>query len=276
MKRLQIGIRAHDMEHAEIDIMAKNMSLKGLSCTQLALSKAISSFNTELAAMTPGMAMYLKKIFSRNNVDVAVLGCYQELGNGDGTAFEDISKVYKTHIRFAAQLGCGMVGTETWSSNLDPKSEEALEKLIENMKTIVSYAESMGVIIGMEPVASHIVYDFKRARKVLDAVNSPNLQLIFDPVNLITIDNYQSQDTIIKEAFELCGDEIACIHAKDFVVEKDGSIRHVISGDGLLNYNLLCTYLKKKKPFIHILLEETTPDNVMYAKEFIEGIYEKC
>lgn len=273
---LQIGIRAHDMEKASIEKMVESMAGKGLKCTQLALSKAISDFNTDIGAMTPGMAMYLKRIFESNKVDIAVLGCYQELGNGDKEVFKDILRIYKAHIRFAKTLGCGMVGTETWSSNLSMSDDKSLEILIENMKEIVAYAESMGVIIGMEPVAGHIVYDIKRAREVLDAVGSPNLQIIFDPVNLITYDNYQSQEQIINEAFELLGDDIACIHAKDFVVEKDKTIKSVISGDGLLNYQLLLTKLKKKKPFIHILLEETTPANLLYAKEYIEEIYEKC
>lgn len=273
---LQIGIRAHDMEHAPIEKMAENMAKKGLACTQLALSKAITAFNTDTGAMTPGMAMYLRRVFEKNNVDIAVLGCYNELGNGDSEEFKKIAGIYKSHIRFAKTLGCGMVGTETWSSNLDVTGEEALKKLIENMKKIVSYAENMGVIIGMEPVAGHIVYDIKRARKVLDEINSPNLQIILDPVNLITYDNYQNQDELINEAFELLGENIACIHAKDFIVEKDKTIKSVIAGDGLLNYQLLCTKLKKKKPYIHMLLEETTPDNVLYAKEYIEEIYAKC
>ena len=273
---LQIGIRAHDMEHDAIEKMVESMAEKGLKCTQLALSKAISAFNTDIGAMTPGMAMYLKRLFEKNKIDVAVLGCYQELGNGDKKEFEDILKIYKAHIRFAKVLGCGMVGTETWSSNLSVSDDSSLQILIENMKKIVSYAESMGVIIGMEPVAGHIVYDIKRARAVLDEVGSPNLQIIFDPVNLITYDNYQSQEKIINEAFELLGDDIACIHAKDFIVEKDKKIKPVISGDGLLIYPLLLSKLKRKKPFIHILLEETTPANLLYAKEYIEEIYEKC
>lgn len=273
---LQIGIRAHDMEKAPIETMVENMSKKGLKCTQLALSKAITDFNTDITAMTPGMALYLKKIFEKNNVDISVLGCYQELGCADKNKFKDIAKIYKAHIRFASLLGCGMIGTETWTGALDAKSEEAFQILIENMREIVVYAEKMGVIIGMEPVAGHIVYDFKRARRVLDEINSPNLQLIFDPVNVITGENYEKQGDMIREAFELCSEEIVCIHAKDFIVEHDGKIKSVIAGDGMLDYKLLLGIIRKKKPFIHILLEETTPDNVFNAREYLEEIYEKC
>ncbi|MFQ9934302.1 MAG: sugar phosphate isomerase/epimerase family protein [Lachnospiraceae bacterium] len=273
---IQIGIRAHDMEKAPIDKLVENINKKGFSCTQLALSKAITSFNTDIEAMTPGFALYLKKIFEKNNVDIAVLGCYQELGCKEDSEFKNIRKLYEAHIRFAALLGCGMVGTETWTKDMNAESDEALERLTENMRQIVSYAEKMGVIIGMEPVASHIVYDFKRARRVLDNIDSPNLQIIFDPVNVITKDNYENQEYIIREAFELCKDEIACIHAKDFILDKEGNIKPVIAGDGMLDYKLLFQILRRKKPFIHVLLEETTPDNVFNAKEYLENMYEKA
>ena len=272
---LQIGIRAHDMEAASIGELVENISRKGFTCTQLALSKAITEFSTDIEAMTPGFAMYLKKIFLKNNIDVSVLGCYLDLANNNKEEFAKTAEIYKAHIRFASLLGCGMVGTETWGGNLNPKSDEALEVLIENIKQIVSYAEKMGVIIGMEPVQSHVVFDMKRAREVLDAVDSPNLQIIFDPVNVITKENYENQDKMIIEAFELLGKDIICIHAKDFVIDSNGNVQSVISGDGLLNYQLLLRLVRKHKPFIHILLEETKPENVFNAKGYIEKIYDK-
>lgn len=55
----------------------------------------------------------------------------------------------------------------------------------------MEYAEKLGVIVAIEPVCRHIVNNAKRARKVLDAIDSPNLQIIFDPVNLLDESNYQ-------------------------------------------------------------------------------------
>ncbi len=276
---MQIGIRAHDMEKAPIDKLVANIAKKGFSATQLALSKAITDFNTRTCAMTPGLAMYLRRIFLENNVDVSVLGCYLNLGNPDKVQLEKDINIYKAHIRFAALLGCGVVGTETGAVNSEykyeeaNKSEEALEIFVRNLTQIVEYAEKMGVIVAIEPVANHIVYDMKRARKVLDIIDSPNLQLIFDPVNVITPENYGRQDEIIREAFELNGEEIAVIHAKDFIVNKDGGIQSVIAGEGMLNYDLLMSYIGNMKPFIHVLLEDTNPDNVLFARDFVENKY---
>lgn len=276
---MRLGVRGHDMEKAPLSDFFANINKKGFHCTQLALSKAIHDFKVNNGVMTPGLALYIKELCVESKVDVAVLGCYLNLANPNKEALAKTQDTYKAHIRFASLVGAGMVGTETgavneeYSFTPDNHTDEALEIFINNLRPVVEYAEKMGVIIAIEPVYKHIVCDFKRARRVLDAINSPNLQLIFDPVNVIWAGNYEQQDEMIKEAFELCGDDICCMHLKDFVVE-DGAVKSVISGRGMLNYPLLMSYIKSRKPYVHCLLEDTKPENVYEAKKFVEDMYE--
>ena len=278
---LRLGIRGHDMEEAPFEEWVANMSKKGFCCTQLALKKAIRDFNVNNEAMTPGMAMYMRQVFAEKKVDVSVLGCYLNLADPNKERLAKTKETYKANIRFAALLGCGMVGTETGAVNEEYRyeeanhSEESLAIFIESCREIVEYAEKMGVIFAIEPVYNHIVYDCRRARKVLDAIHSPNLMIIFDPVNVISMDNYKDQDAMLREAFELVGDEIAAIHAKDFVIE-DGKVISKITGEGNLNYNLLMSLVKTHKPLIHILLEGTKPENVEFAKDYITKKYREA
>jgi L-ribulose-5-phosphate 3-epimerase UlaE len=86
------------------------------------------------------------------------------------------------------------------------------------------------------------------------------------------VHNYEKQDELLNEAFDLLHDEIAVIHAKDFVVE-NGAVKSVVSGKGLLNYDLLMSLIKKYKPHIHVLLEDTKPENAIETKEFVERKY---
>lgn len=280
---LRLGIRAHDMEKVGFENVIKSMSDKGFCCTQLALKKLISEFNVSREAMTPGMAMYIKEVFTRNNVDIAVLGCYLNLANPDPAQLAQITKNYEAHIRFASLLGCGMVGTETGAVNVEYKyepanhSEEALNIFIKNLKPVVDYAEKMGVIVGIEPVYKHIMCDIKRTRKVLDAISSPNLRVIFDITNTMSIDNYKYQDEIMDEAFDLVGEEIDVMHIKDFIV-KDNQIisRPVTVGEGELHLSHLMKLAKEKKPFIHMTLEDSIPENAMISKSFIEKVYQEA
>lgn len=277
---LRLGIRGHDMEKAPFEDLVKNIAGKGFCCTQLALKKAITEFNVNLEAMTPGMALYMKRVFDQNKVDVAVLGCYQNLANPDPVQLKEITKAYEAHIRFASLLGCGMVGTETGAVNKEYRyeeanhSEEALSIFIRNLKPVVEYAEKMGVIIGIEPVYKHIMCDVKRTRKVLDAISSPNLRVILDPINLFNAENYVRQDEIMQEAFEVLKDEISVLHIKDFVIT-DGEVKsqNLAIGDGLFHLDVLMKLAKEHKPFIHMLIEDSKPENVFQSKDMIEKAY---
>ena len=277
---MQIGIRAHDMEHVPIEQLVTNIANKGFKACQLALPKSITNVHTDVSAMTPGFALYLKRLFADAGVDVSVLGCYYNLADPNPENLKNTMEIYKAHIRFASLLGCGMVGTETGAVNSEYKfeeanhSKEALDIFVNNLREVVDYAEKMGVIVAIEPVATHIVSNAERARYVLDAINSPNLQIIFDPVNLITSDNYMKQNEVINSVFDILGKEIACIHSKDFIVEKNGSIKQCITGDGLLDYDLILNWIKINKPYIHVLLEETRPENVFDAILYLEKVWE--
>lgn len=275
---MRIGIRAHDVEYAPLEQLIPNIHKQGFHCMHIALSKSIKEFKPEIETMTPGLAMYMKELCLENKVDIAVLGCYLNLANPDPQQLEKIVEKYKAHIRFASILGCGVVGTETGAVNTEYKfepanhSEEALNIFIKNLRPIVEYAEKFGVIFAIEPVYKHIVYNIERARKVLDEINSPNLQIIFDPVNVLSVDNIQDQDEIIKQAFDLLGKDIAVVHAKDFVVEND-DLKSIAAGTGGLNYPLLLKLIKEHKPYVHVTLENTVPSNAVTTREFMETTY---
>lgn len=278
---MQIGLRLHDAEKLPIEERLQAVRKQGFTCGHLALSKVMPPELARVEALTPGYAMYLRRLFQKNEIDIAVLGCYLNLATPDEEKLREIVEKYKAHIRFAAHLGCGVVGTETGAPNVEYKyepachSREALELFIKRLRPIVEYAEKMGVIFAIEPVWKHIVYSPERAREVLDAIDSPNLQIILDPVNLLDISNYQEQVSIVERAVELLSKDVAVVHIKDFTVE-EGSLRSVAAGEGRMNYEGILKFIKEKKPYIHTTLENTVPENAVKAKEFILEQYARC
>ena len=275
---MQLGIRMHDTKNLPIEERLQDIHELGFKCGHLALGKV--GLPGDNGSLTPGYAMYLRQLFEKNQVAPAVLGCYLNLANPDKEQLQKITSRYMANIRFAAHLGAGVVGTETGSPNTtytfvpETHSEEALETFITNLRPVVEYAEKMGVIMAIEPVYKHIVCNAKRARRVLDEINSPNLQIIFDPVNLLDVSNYQDREAIFKETIELLGEDIAMIHLKDFVIE-DGKMVSVGCGLGQMNYDQVLTFIKIKKPYIHVTLENTTPENNQTCKAFIQNRYDQ-
>ncbi|SFC37358.1 sugar phosphate isomerase/epimerase family protein [Butyrivibrio sp. YAB3001] len=274
---MQIGIRFHDTVELPFEQRLKEIKKQGFSCTHIALSK-VPGFTANPTALTPGYAMYLRDAFRHADLDVAVLGCYLNLATPDEAALRANQEKYMAHIRFASLMGAGMVGTETGAPNVNYSydkeachSQEALETFITNLKPVVEYAEKMGVIVAIEPVYRHIVYSPKRAREVLDRIESPNLQIIFDPVNLLWTDNYAQRYEVFEEAMDILEKEICMIHLKDCVLENDG-VKSMACGLGELDYSSIIKFTNEKKPFIHATLEDTKPDNAVAAREYIQNL----
>lgn len=278
---MQLGIRLHDTKKLPFEERIADVSQLGFKCGHLALAKVISEFPTTDEALTPGLAMYLKNVFAKNHVDIAVLGCYLNLANPNPEKLQQITHRYMAHIRFASWLGCGVVGTETGAPNEsythvpECHGEEALQTFIKNLRPVVQYAEQMGVVMAIEPVWKHIVCNPTRARRVLDEINSPNLQIILDPVNLLDICNYKDQVAIVDEAIEVLGPDVAMVHLKDFVVEGDKLVS-VGAGLGQMDYTSVIKFMKTRKPFIHATLENTTPENNLQVKEFVQNLYDNA
>lgn len=278
---MQLGIRLHDIEKAPLERRLQIANEQGFRCGHLALSKVISEYSTADSALTPGFACYLKNLFAKSEIDIAVLGCYLNLANPNEESLKKNQARYLANIRFASLLGAGVVGTETGAVNEEYKyeernhSEEALQIFIKNVKPVVEYAEKMGVIFAIEPVFKHIVCNPKRARQVLDEIASPNLQIIFDPVNMLDVSNYQNRAEIFHEAIELLGKDIAVVHIKDFKIENDKLIS-VAAGTGEMDYSEIIRFMKKEKPYVHATLEDTVPDNAVTARKYIQELWDKC
>ncbi len=277
---MQLGIRLHDTKALPFEERIADVHHLGFACGHLALGKVIQEFPTTDEALTPGLAMYIRNVFARSQVDIAVLGCYLNLANPNPRQLQKIMNRYMAHIRFASWLGCGVVGTETGAPNETytpvPQchSEEALQTFITNLRPIVKYAEQMGVVVAIEPVWKHIVYNPQRARQVLDEIASPNLQIILDPVNLLDISNYQEQEAIIEEAIEVLGPDVAMVHLKDYM-PADGKLEAMGCGLGMMKYETVLKFIKERKPYIHVTLENTNPENNLQVKAFILDLYQK-
>ena len=278
----QIGIRLHDTAPGTLEERLSAAKAQGFTCAHLALSK-IPGLTAQSEALTPGYAAYLRHAFDRAQLDIAVLGNYLNLAHPDPDELAGIQERYVAHLRFAASLGCGMVGTETGAPNAaykyDPvacRSQEALDAFLRGLEPVVRAAERFGVLMAIEPVYKHIVWNPRRARQVLDSIGSPNLRIIFDPVNLLHPDNLAQREEIIEEAIDLLGPDIAMIHLKDYRVEGEGpSAKMPCMGCGLgeMDYRRVLRFAKERKPGIHMTLENTKPGDAEGARKYIEQLY---
>jgi len=275
---MKIGVRCHDVIHSNLDELAQKVQEKNLTGVQFALTKVKIGFKPTKGCITPGMAKHIRDTFSKHNVNISILGCYINLAHPEDRELNELLDSFKEYIRFAREFGCSIIGTETGALNKEyvygpeNNTEEAFQRTLNSIKILVEEAEKFGVIVGIEGVAKHVINTPERMKRVLDNIKSNNLQVIFDPVNLINEENYEKQDEIVKKSFELFGDRIVAIHAKDYVYE-DSEIKLASIGKGQFNYPLLLSLLKERKPYIDVLLENSTKDDIDYSINYLTEIY---
>lgn len=282
---MQLGIRLHDVNTAlapemqTMEARAEKAREEGFTCVHLAFSKVIKGVAFDDCALTEGLASYTKRIFAHRGLDVAVLGCYLNLAHPDLEKLKEIQSKYYGHIRVAALMGASVVGTETGAPNAFYKmdanthTQEALDTFIRGLAPVVECAEHYGVTVAIEPVWKHTVYNADRAVQVLSAIGSQNLRIILDPVNLLYPGNADQRERVIGEAIEKLGDQVAVVHLKDFVPAGD-DLKSIAAGTGEMDYTQILRFMKERKPYIHATLENTTNDNAVSARKFLECAYE--
>ncbi len=269
---MNIGIRLHDTIQGTPQERLAFVKEQGFTCAHIALSKL--GLPSDVSALTPGYAQYVRHLFEEQGLDIAVLGNYLNLAHPDPDQLTQIQRKYLANLRFASILGCSVVGTETGAPNAEYRyeqachTEQALNIFLHNLEPVVEYAEKCGVILAIEPVYKHIVWNPQVARKVLDSIASPNLQIIFDPVNLLHPDNLDRREQVIDDAIQLLGDDIAIIHLKDY---QAGSKELSCMGCGLgeMDYREILRFAKNNKPHIQITLENTKPENAKGCREYL-------
>ena len=274
------GMRGHDLcskrSFEEFCIAVKEL---GVTDVQLAFKKSITDIKFDQGMYSPGLGNYLKRTMDRYGVHVAVLGCYINPTNPIESKRQAEVARFIEHLKYARQIGADMVGTET--GRFDPKlkhnpatyTEAGYQLLLKSMREIVSAAEKLGVIVGVEGVATHTLYCPEMMLRFLRDIDSPNVEVIMDPVNLLDEKNYKNQDKIIDRAFELYGDRISVMHIKDFKLE-DGQLKFGHIGDGLLNFNTVLRNIKFGKPHITMLLECSTPQRYHSDCDYLQKIYD--
>ena len=281
---MQLGIRLHDVnaglppEAQTMEARAETARAEGFSCVHLAFSKVIKSVTFDGCALTEGLAMYTRRVFARHELDVAVLGCYLNLAHPDPEKLKEIQSKYYGHIRVAALMGAGVVGTETGAPNPEYKMDanthtpQALDAFIRGLAPVVECAERYGVTVAIEPVWKHTVYDADQAVRVLNAIGSHNLRIILDPVNLLYPGNIDRREQVIGDTIEKLGDKVAVVHLKDFVPAGD-DLKSVAAGTGEMDYTQILRFMKERKPYIQATLENTTNDNAVASRAFLERAY---
>lgn len=177
----------------------------------------------------------------------------------------------------AAGLNCPVVPDVTPYKKRKVRILNGAHNMATNLSGEVEYCYNPKKV-ELKPLAPKSFMGYRRpdgrALEVIRAIQSPNLRIIFDPVNLLCPENAADRETIFAETMDRLAEHIAVVHIKDFV-PAGTELKSVAAGEGEMDYRSILRFLKARKPYIQATLENTSNKNAVRSRQLIQRLYEE-
>ena len=273
---MKIAFRTHDLGVKGLAPAIEKCNECGISAVQLVAYKFMDELKYRPGQLTEENSAALGAALKAAGIDVALIGAYFNPVHSDPEKVGNGTAVFREYLKYCKNLGCDIVGSETgsynddkWTYNPRNRTEEALERVIETFGGLAQYAATLGVNIGMEGAAGHVCYDVKTLRRAVDAINMPNVQIIFDIYNYLDSSNHEKYLEILDEGLNAFAGRIRVFHIKDYVFE-DGKVKQVPPGTGLFDFDKILSCIKDYDKNAYLVLEGTTGENIVPCMQFIK------
>ena len=234
---MKFGVRVHDFGRDDAKILAKKVREFRFESIHLAVKKALPGISGNIDIKEKDIE-YIKEAFS--GIEISVLGSYIDFTIDDDEIWKNHKIEFIAAMRISKPLSALYIGSESSYGNISIEDKIRLfPKLIERLDDILNEADKYDVYVAMEPVAAHTLYCSEWTGKMLGKLGRERLKIIFDPLNMLTRERVDSQESLWKECIDAFGKETEVIHLKDGVFPDKG--RHVPCklGDGVMRYEII-------------------------------------
>lgn len=179
-------------------------------------------------------------------------------------------------IALARALGAEVVtlstGTrdpdDTWRAHVGNDSPDAWHDLRATLDELIPAAAAAGLRVGIEPEPGNVVRDADTAARLLAELGGEarHVAIVLDPANLLMIETLARQDAILAHAFQLLGDQVAALHAKDVV-----AAGYAAPGIGGMDYELVARLHGTLPARVPIIAQDLRPDDARRVHDFLAG-----
>jgi sugar phosphate isomerase/epimerase len=271
---MRLGIFAKTFPRPDLAGTLDAVSASGLRVMQF--NMALTGGPSLPEAIAPGVAAAVRAQAAERGLEVAAVSGTYNMAHPDPAVREDGLRRLGALLAAAPSLGTRIVtlctGTrdpdDMWRRHRDNQTPEAWRDMLASVEAALAVAEAHDVTLAFEPEHNNVVDSAVAGRRLLDELRSPRLRVVIDAANLLTGPDLAHQGEILREAFELLGDELALAHAKD--VRRDGAI--VAAGRGELDYGAYVELLEqtgRDVPLIlHGLDEQEVPGSIAFLRRY--------
>jgi sugar phosphate isomerase/epimerase len=217
----------------------------------------------------------IRSAFEGQGVKIWGLSCTYNLVHPDLAFRDEYTARAEWLIGRAPELGAEFVtlcsGTrdaeDMWRAHPSNSSPEAWAELRASLDKLLPAAEGAGVRLGIEPEPGNIVPDANHASDLLAELghDASFIGIVLDPANLVTPATAFDQDTILRQAFDVLGNQTVCLHAKDVV--DTGS--YAAAGLGQLDYDLVFELHAALPMPVPVVIQDSSEADVPRTRQFL-------
>lgn len=247
----QIGVMTTEFEGPDLEVVAEQIAAHQITAVQLQLGSVLSDVSRSDALLlgldtfgdrlNEELATSSRHVLAAHGITIAAVDGTYNMIHPDVRRRERNRERLITLIELAPAFGTDVVAVCTgsradvmWQPSAANQSEDAWRDLVEQLRIAARVAERVGVRIAFEPEYNNVVDSAQRARRLIDELASPAVQVVMDMANLFHHGDLARMDDHVSEVFEVLGADIVLAHAKD--LDHDGDAGGRAAGEGMLDY----------------------------------------
>lgn len=273
---MKLGIFSKQFERPTLGEALDAVVAHGITQIQLNLSSAL--LPNMPSALTVNQCDSIRHELDRRGIVNAVLSGTFNIIHLDDDVRQKGFDSFAVLAANAKSLGTETLSLSTgtrdqenmWRKHPENGSADAWRDMLGSMSRLAAIAEKHRVTIAFEPEQANIVDSAQKARALMDAVKSPRVKVLIDAANLLNRSNLHEQDRVLKEAFDLVGEDIVVAHAKEF--SADGRLGGVALGRGAVNFRLYLSLLKAAGEQIPVIMHGFDESAVAESLAHLTGI----
>lgn len=283
-----------------IDETIARIKASDFNCVQLDVS--FKDLDATKEPLTKEKANMIRDKFRDANLPIIAVSAYTNFVHPDPVKRQENIDYLKMMIRYARDLGCPYVASETGTYNEESDwvwddrngSEKVFDEAIAIIKDIAAYAKDNGATFIVENYVNNVIGSVDQVLRMFDEVGTEGIGLICDPTNYFDEAHYGNIDGTLNEIFDKLSPYMKIAHAKDIKAAVDTSEKHAdidadashsfrgsgaielpAAGLGVLNYDLYVKRLAETHPNIPLIIEHLDEGDIERAKAFVDGTLKK-
>ncbi len=279
----------------KMDEVIRRIKASDFNCVQLDIS--FKDFDATKEPLTKEKAHWVRDAFRDANLPIIAVSGYTNIIHPDPDKRKANIDYLKMMLKYARDLGCPYVASETGTCNLESDwvwhenntKPAVFEETVGIIRDLAKYAEDWGSTFIVENYVNNIIGSVEQVETMFREVHSPALGLLCDPTNYYDERTIKDVDGTLTHVFDRLSPFMKIAHAKDIALARDTAEKHAdidadeshtfrgsgavelpAAGLGILNYDLYAKLLSKDHPNIPLIIEHLDMDDIPRAKGFID------